>query len=74
MAQRGRRKGWEILKERACKKCHRIVGEESVCPICKETSFSNEWSGYVVIKDPEKSEIAKRLKITQAGSYALRVR
>ncbi|MEM0359261.1 MAG: transcription elongation factor subunit Spt4 [Candidatus Hadarchaeales archaeon] len=62
------------MKELACKKCHRIVSKEEVCPVCKGTSFSAEWKGYVVVRDPEKSQIAKALKITQEGSYALRVR
>lgn len=59
---------------KACKKCHRIVGKEEVCPVCKGNSFSTEWKGYVVVRDPERSQIAKALKITQEGSYALRVR
>lgn len=62
------------MKERACKKCKRIVGEEKECPVCKGTSFSEGWKGYVVVLKPEESQIAKALKITQRGEYALRVR
>jgi len=62
------------MKEQACRKCHRVVGKVEVCPVCKGTSFSADWKGYVVVRDPENSQIAKALKITQEGSYALRVR
>ena len=32
------------------------------------------WSGFLIIIDPEKSDIAKELKIELPGEYALRVR
>ncbi len=59
-----------VLK--ACKKCSRIT-EDDVCPICNEPT-SREWQGYVIITDHTKSEIAKRMNITENGKYALRVR
>jgi DNA-directed RNA polymerase subunit E" len=62
------------VKEQACKKCHRVVGKAKVCPACRGISFSADWKGYVVVRDPENSQIARALKITQEGSYALRVR
>lgn len=61
------------MMRKACKNCHQIV-DGKVCPGCKGTSFSNDWTGYVVVIDPENSEIAKRLNITTPGKYALRVR
>jgi DNA-directed RNA polymerase subunit E" len=42
--------------------------------MCKGTSLSSDWSGYVVIIDPQDSEIAKNLDITKPGRYALKVR
>jgi len=60
--------------EKACRDCHRIIeGEKSVCK-CGSNSISKDWSGYVVIIDPEESEIAKRLEIKKKGRYALKVR
>jgi DNA-directed RNA polymerase subunit E" len=35
---------------------------------------SKNWSGFLIIVDPEKSDIAQELKIEEAGEYALRVR
>ncbi len=60
--------------EKACRDCHRIIeGEKSVCK-CGSNSISKDWSGYVVIIDPEGSEIAERLGIKKKGRYALKVR
>lgn len=61
------------MKKKVCRNCHRIV-EKDVCPTCKTSSFSEDWSGYVIIIDPSNSEIAKKLNITEPGRYALRVR
>jgi len=62
-----------LSKERACRNCHAIVQGE-VCPVCNNSSLSEEWSGLVIIIDPENSEIAKKMKIERSGRYALRVR
>jgi DNA-directed RNA polymerase subunit E" len=61
------------LTEKACRNCHMIVKGDS-CPVCKTSALSEDWSGYVIILDPENSTIAKRLKINVPGRYALRVR
>lgn len=61
------------MTEKACRNCN-FVTKGSTCPVCGGASLSNDWSGYVVVLDPENSEIAKRLNITQPGKYALRVR
>lgn len=58
---------------RVCRECHRVVEGES-CVICGTTNLSEDWAGYVVIIDPEHSEIAKMMNITMAGRYALKVR
>ena len=56
----------------ACKKCSYLTGEDP-CPICGGQT-SKEWQGYLVIMDPERSEIAHKMGITVKGKYALRVR
>ncbi|MDI6884112.1 MAG: transcription elongation factor subunit Spt4 [Hadesarchaea archaeon] len=61
------------MTEKACRNCNFIV-EEGTCPNCGGTSLSDDWAGYVVVLDPENSEIAKRLNITNPGKYALKVR
>jgi DNA-directed RNA polymerase subunit E" len=56
-----------------CRECHRVV-EGEACTICGSTNLSTDWTGYLVIIDPENSEIAKRMNIKIPGRYALKVR
>jgi len=58
--------------EKACKQCRRVV-EGTFCPTCKTSQLTASWKGYVVVMDPENSEIAKRLNIKTPGKYALRL-
>jgi DNA-directed RNA polymerase subunit E" len=61
------------LTDKACKNC-RFITNGPICPNCKSTNLSDDWSGLVVIMDPANSEVAKRMGITASGRYALRVR
>ncbi|MFQ6072013.1 MAG: transcription elongation factor subunit Spt4 [Methanosarcinales archaeon] len=58
---------------KVCRECHRIVDNHN-CPLCGSNSLSKDWSGYVVILNAERSEIAKKLQINKSGKYALKVR
>ncbi|MBC7130642.1 DNA-directed RNA polymerase, subunit E'' [Candidatus Bathyarchaeota archaeon] len=62
------------MSEKACPTCHRILQSTNVCPTCKITDLSDDFSGLVIIFDPENSEIAKAMKIKEKGRYALKVR
>ncbi|MDO5852029.1 MAG: transcription elongation factor subunit Spt4 [Methanobacteriaceae archaeon] len=59
------------MVEKACMKCKKIT-EDDVCPICNEKTSSN-WSGLLIIIDPDTSEIAETLNMTTPGRYALKV-
>jgi DNA-directed RNA polymerase subunit E" len=59
--------------EKACKKCRVIIAQGDVCPICGSSDMTVKWSGYVVILNSEKSELAKKLGITANGTYALSI-
>jgi DNA-directed RNA polymerase subunit E" len=61
------------LTDKACKNC-RFISNGPICPNCKSTNLSDDWSGLVVIMDPANSEVAKRMGITAPGRYAVRVR
>ncbi len=61
------------MSEKACTNCH-FITKENVCPKCKNTSFSEDYSGLVVMFDPESSAIAKAMNIKEKGKYALKVR
>lgn len=61
------------MTEKACRECHRI-STGSVCPDCKATGLSDDFSGLVIIFDPEESTIARGMGVEKKGRYALRVR
>ena len=61
------------MKAKVCKKC-KIFVTGNQCPICKtNNNFSENWKGKMVIIDPVKSEIAKKLNITAKGDYTIKV-
>ena len=59
--------------EKACKNCRVIIAQGEVCPMCGSSSLTSKWSGYVVILNVEKSELAKKLGISANGTYALSI-
>ena len=61
------------MSEKACSICH-FITKENVCPKCKSSSLSDDFSGIVIIFDPENSAIAKAMNIKEKGRYALKVR
>lgn len=61
------------MSEKACRECNSITAEPA-CPNCKATSLSDDFSGLVIILDPQNSVIAQAMKISKKGRYALRVR
>ena len=61
------------MSEKACANCH-FLTKGNVCPKCRGTSLSDDFSGLVIIFDPENSEIAKAMNIKVKGRFALRVR
>lgn len=61
------------MTRKVCKKC-KILTEEAKCPICEGNQFSETWKGSIIIINPENSEIAKKLKITKAGTYAIKIK
>lgn len=60
-----------MTADKACRSCRKIVEEGDKCPVCGSTQFTTFWRGYVLIIDPEKSEIAKKMGIAQVGKHAL---
>ena len=61
-----------MVKEKACKNCKRIY-EGDVCPVCDRKEVSENFKGKVEIISPEKSELAKELKVTKEGTYAIKL-
>ena len=61
------------MSEKACSSCH-FITKQNMCSKCKSTSLSDDFSGLVIVFDPEKSAIAKAMNIKEKGRYALKVR
>jgi len=59
-------------KLKACKKCRFIFEDGEKCPKCGSTSLTEGWKGKIEVINPEKSEIAKQLKFTEKGVYAIK--
>ena len=61
-----------MAKEMDCRKC-KFVTTGKVCPVCKSSDLTPDWSGVALVVDPSHSQIARTLGITEKGKYALRV-
>lgn len=62
-----------MKKGKACRQCRKIIEDGDTCPNCGGNQFTTFWKGYVVIIDPENSEIAKKMGINSIGKHALRL-
>jgi DNA-directed RNA polymerase subunit E" len=60
-----------MKNDKACKIFH-VLTESDICPNCSLPT-SKRWRGYVIIRDPSSSQVAKRMNITKPGKYALKV-
>ena len=61
-----------MAKEKACKNC-KLIYEGDVCPNCDKKDVSDSFKGKVEIVNPEKSELARQLKINKKGFYAIKL-
>ncbi|HEV2165375.1 MAG TPA: transcription elongation factor subunit Spt4 [Thermoplasmata archaeon] len=61
-----------MISLKACRNCNSIT-DQNKCPRCGG-EVSRETQGYLVVIDPDKSEIARKMGIHASGRYALRVK
>lgn len=54
-----------------CKKCKRLVRGDK-CPVCKTSALLDTWKGKIIIIEANKSELAKKMEITESGEYGVR--
>ncbi|BCS91313.1 MAG: DNA-directed RNA polymerase subunit E'' [Candidatus Micrarchaeota archaeon] len=57
---------------KACKSC-RYITDKSECPVCGSKDLTAKWNRLLIVIDPERSEIAKKLNIALKGEYALEI-
>jgi len=61
-------------KPKACKVCNKIYETGDKCPDCESKENTETFKGRVVVLDPKKSEIAKKLNIKNKGNFAIKTR
>jgi DNA-directed RNA polymerase subunit E" len=61
-----------MAKQKACKQCKTIYEGKDKCPNCDSKESSDNFKGRVVVLNPEKSELAKNMKIAKKGEFAVR--
>jgi DNA-directed RNA polymerase subunit E" len=59
------------MAEKACRADRLIIAQGDTCPICGQNNLTTKWSGYIVILNVEKSELAKKMGLKINGAYAL---
>ncbi len=62
-----------MTKQKACKICNTIYEGEK-CPKCDSKESIEGFKGRIIVQNPEKSEIAKKLNIKEKGEYAIKTR
>ena len=60
------------MGEKACRNCKAIV-EGAECKNCGGKDLADSFKGKVIALNPEQSEIAKNLKISKKGAYAIKI-
>ncbi|GAA0518288.1 DNA-directed RNA polymerase subunit E [Halorubrum aquaticum] len=59
----------------ACRECHYVNDPDAqTCELCGSSSLTEDWAGYVIVTNPEESQIAEEMNVSKPGSYALKVR
>lgn len=61
-------------KSKACKLCNTIYETGDKCPNCGSKDFTDSFKGRIVVMNPENSEIAKKLNLTNKGNFAIKTR
>jgi len=51
-----------------------MISNGPICPNCKSSNLSDDWTGIVIVMDPKNSKIAEKMGIRVPGKYAIRVR
>jgi DNA-directed RNA polymerase subunit E" len=59
---------------KACKLCNKIYDSGEKCPACGAKESTDSFKGRIIVLNPEKSEIAQKLKIKGKGNYAIKTR
>ena len=62
-----------MAKKKAGRITH-ILTDKDVSPLDPKEPLTQSWFGRIVVSDPTKSVVAKKMEITKVGEYAIKVR
>lgn len=62
-----------MATEKACRNCRRLVVGDA-CAACGSTDLTRSWEGYIMVENPEGSEVAKAIGANTSGKYALKLK
>jgi len=60
--------------EKSCRGCRFVSTGAETCPSCGSSDLTDQWSGFVIILDAEKSDLAKIIEAKMPGKYAIRIK
>lgn len=60
-----------MSKQKACKICNAIFDGEK-CPKCDSRESTEGFKGRIMVLNPEKSEIAQKIKLKNKGEFAIK--
>jgi DNA-directed RNA polymerase subunit E" len=60
-----------MADEKACRDCGFIISHGDTCPICGSKNLTNKWNSYIIVINPEKSQLAQKLNIKVASTFAI---
>ena len=62
-----------MAKKKAGRLTH-VLTEKDESPLDPKEPLTQTWYGRIIISDPTKSVVAKKMEITKVGEYAIKVR
>ncbi len=62
------------IQYKACRRCRFLVElDADKCPNCGSEEFTKLWRGYILVIDPSRSLVAKKIDAKIPGAYAIKV-
>jgi len=63
-----------MVKSKACKICNTIFLTGEKCPKCESKENTEGFKGRIIVRNPERSEIAQKIDLKSKGEFAIKTR
>lgn len=63
-----------MVHDKACRNCRYISLSKDVCPNCGSNDITENWVGFVIVTNAEKSTLAPALEVKTNGKYAVKIK